>query len=210
MVALGMPQSLQMAVRAGVVIALTAVATGLVGEVAQVTLSVTTRLDTVVLFAAAGYASAATTVVGFCAGAGHRDRARRAARMAAWCAFVVGSLCALALWHYAEPLFELFVASAEPAVLTMGASYLGIAVVGHAFGCYALGATGGINGAGRMVPPLVLDAAVYLLVLPPALWLAARNCAGSATLAPLWWSLTAVNVVLALAHAGYLRLARWV
>ena len=85
---------------------------------------------------------------------------------------------------------------------------LGIAVVGHAFGSYALGATGGVNGAGKTLPPMLLDAAVYLVVLPPALVLAARHSEGA--LAPLWWSLTGVNAVLAVVHWCYMRFARWV
>lgn len=210
MLLLGAPQSLQMVVRTAVVIALTSVAAGLAGEVALTTLGVTTRLDTVVLFSAAGFASAATTLVGFAVGAGRPDRARAYAAAAAWCAFVLGSVCALLLWVWARPLFSLMVIDATPPVLALGASYLGIAVGGHAFGSYALGATGGVNGAGKTLPPMLLDAAVYLVVLPPALFFAARHSTLDNSLAPLWWSLTGVNVVLAVVHWCYLRYARWV
>lgn len=206
----GAPQSLQMVVRTAVVIALTSVAAALAGEIALTTLSVTTRLDTVVLFTAAGFASAGTTLVGHAVGAKDAARARRGASYAGVCAFALGSLCALGLLVFARPLLALFVADADPAVLAMGETYLAIAVLGHAFGSYALGATGGVNGAGRTLPPLLLDAAIYLLLLPPALWFAARSAEPGSTLAPLWWSLTAVNIALAVAHGLYLRRGRWV
>jgi putative MATE family efflux protein len=209
MLFLGAPQSLQMVVRAGVVIALTSLAASIAGEVALTTLGVTTRLDTVVLFSAAGFASAATTLVGFAVGAGRPDRARAVAATASWCTFALGSLCALALWAWAAPLFALLVADAPPAVLAMATSYLGVAVVGHAFGCYAIAAAGSVNGAGKTLPPLLLDAGVYLLILPPALLIAARREPDPA-LSPLWWSLTCVNIALALAHWAYLRFCRWV
>lgn len=206
----GLPQSLQMVVRTGVVIALTRVAGALSGQTALTALGVTTRLDTVVLFSAAGFASAGTALVGHAVGADKPGRARRAAHLTALCSFAVGSLCAAVIFLAAPHLLAFFVEDAAPAVVAMGTSYLGIAVLGHAFGSYALGATGGVNGAGRTLPPLLLDASVYVLLLPPTLWYATSLCEPGSTLAPLWWSLTAINLMLALVHAVYLQRGRWV
>lgn len=205
----GLPQSLQMVVRTGVVIALTRVAESLSGQTALTALGVTTRLDTVVLFSAAGFASAGTALVGHAMGAGVTARARHAANLTGVCSFLVGCVAASAIYLLAPYLLAFFVQGADEAVVAMGTSYLGIAVIGHAFGSYALGATAGVNGAGRTVPPMLLDALVYLVVLPPALLLAMRQSEPGSALAPLWWSLTAVNVVLAAAHAVYLWAGRW-
>jgi len=205
----GLPQSMQMVVRTLMLVVLTSVAQSISGQTALVALGVTTRLDTVVLFTAAGFASAGTALVGHALGAGRETRARGIASLTAWCSFVAGSLVAGVVYVLAPYLIGFFVEGADAAVVAMGTAYLGVAVAGHALGCFALGATGGVNGAGRTMPPLLLDLATYLIVLPPALVLAARLCEPGGTLAPLWWSTVAVNGVLALSHAVYLRRGRW-
>ncbi|MEZ5965211.1 MAG: MATE family efflux transporter [Planctomycetota bacterium] len=206
----GLPQSLQMVVRTAVVIALTRVAGALSGQTALTALGVTTRLDTVVLFSAAGFASAGTAMVGHAIGSGDRARARRAANLTAAFAFAVGCAVALVVYAAAPTLLRFFVEGADPAVVEIGTDYLGVAVIGHAFGCYALGATAGVNGAGRTVPPLLLDASVYLAALPVAMWAATRAIEPGGSLVLLWWGLTAVNAVLAVAHAVYVQVGRWV
>lgn len=207
---LGMPQSLQMVARTAVVIAITRVAGSLSGQNALTVLGVTTRLDTVVLFSAAGFASAGTALVGHARGAGLLGRARAAASLTGICAFGVGTLAAAAIFVLAPELLRFFVRDANQAMVAMGASYLGIAVLAHAFGSYALGAAAGVNGAGKMLPPLLLDLVVYGAVLPVALWVAVGHCEPGSTLAPLWWSMVGVHVALAAAHAVYVRFGRWV
>ncbi len=208
MLLIGAPQSLQMVVRAGAVIGLTALGAAVAGETALTTLGVTTRLDTLLLFSAAGFASAATTEVGRAIGAGHLVRARRASRIAATLALVYALALAAALWLGAGVLMATFVRDVDAAVLGMGVCYLAVGVVGQPGSCFAIVASGGVNGAGRTVPPLALDAAVYLLVLCPLVWLAAHT--GLAPdLRQLWWALAATHVILAGVHAGYLRHGRW-
>jgi Na+-driven multidrug efflux pump len=76
----GLPQSCQMLVRASLVIMMTRLASDLAGEAAVTALGVTTRLDTVVLFGASGFGSAATVLCGKSLGAGDEVQARRVAR----------------------------------------------------------------------------------------------------------------------------------
>lgn len=208
MLLLGAPQSLQMVVRAGAVIGMTALGAAVAGQTALTTLGVTTRLDTLLLFAAAGFASAGTTVVGHAIGAGQLARARRAGQIAAGLAVGFGLVLAVALWLAAEPLIAAFVHEVDGAVLAMGSCYLALGVIGQPGSCFAIAASGGVNGAGRTMPPLILDAVVYVGVLAPLVWLATR-VGFDPDLRQLWGALAATHVVLAVAHAVYLRRGRW-
>jgi Na+-driven multidrug efflux pump len=104
-------------------------------------------------------------------------------------------------------LLELFVRGAEPAVVQAGVEYLGVALLVQPFAAVAIAFTGAINGAAKTVPPLLLDASVYALVLAPvAIGYAARE---GASLLGLWWCLAAANGVLAVLYVVYLEAVRW-
>lgn len=204
---LGLPASLQMMVRAGVVIGLTRIAADLGGLDTVAALSVTTRLDTMVLFAAVGFGSAATTVAGFEHGAGRLERARSACRWAGVGALALGAaLVALFAW-FARPLLSLFIEDPPAGVLDAGVLYFSIGAWAQPLASYCIAVAGGVNGTGRVVPPVVLDLVGYLGLLLPAVIIAA-TWSGSG-LAPVWWIFVAANLVLAAAYAVYLERARW-
>jgi putative MATE family efflux protein len=205
---IGLPQSLQMLVRAMAVIALTRIAGDLAGQSAIAALGVTTRLDTFVLFSAVGFASAATTVVGRNFGAGLQERMRSACRWAGLLALCFGLILVAVFAVFARPLVSLFVSGASEPVLAAGAEYLSVAALGHPFACFSLAVTGGVNGGGRVFVPMVLDAVGYLLVLIPAAILVASVIEESNLLA-IWWIFAGVNLLLACAYAVYLQRGAW-
>ena len=206
---LGLPQSLQMFVRALAVIALTRVAAELGGQDAVVALGVTTRLDTLVLFAAAGFGSASTSLVGRSCGAGEPLRARAASRWGGLLSLAFGAVLVLVFAALARPLIALFVMDVGEPTLRAGEQYLRLAALGHPFAAFAIAVTGGVNGSGRFIPPMLLDAVGYFgLVLPGVIVAAALSSRN--TLVHVWWTYAATNVVLALAYWLYLERGAWV
>lgn len=205
---IGLPQSTQMLVRALAVIALTRIAAELGGRDAVVALGVTTRLDTLVLFSAIGFASVATTLVGQNAGAGRPDRARIAARWSGIAAALFGSALVAVFAIFARPLMALFVENADAGVLDAGALYLRIAALGHPLAAFCIAVTGGVNGRGKVWPPMILDLAGYLGLLLPAAVVVAAMLPG-ARLSWIWWVFVGANVAIAFGYWVYLERSSW-
>lgn len=205
---LGLPQSLQMLVRALTVIALTRIAGDLAGQDAIAALGVTTRLDTLVLFAALGFASAATTVAGRNYGAGELQRARAACAWAGLVALVFSAVLVAAFAIFARPLVGLFIEDATEGVLAAGALYLSIAALGQPLAGFCIAVTGGINGTGRVFAPMLMDLIAYGGLLLPTVIVVA-SALPDAGLSAIWWVFAGVNLMLAMAYAVYLSRARW-
>lgn len=201
---LGMPQSMQMFVRAVVVIALTRLAGDLAGQDAIAALGVTTRLDTMILFAAVGFASAATAIAGRNAGAGRWDRVHGACLAAGVWALVVGGIMVAGFALNARWLIDLFIRDAAEPVVVAGALYLRVAALGQPLAAFAIALGGGINGSGRMLAPMVIDAIAYLGLLLPAAIVFGSTVEG-ASLRGVWWIFVAAHIALAGAYLWYLR-----
>lgn len=197
------PQSLQIVLRAGLVWGLTTLVQHRLGDAGTAALGVTTRLDTVVLFAGIGFASAATTVSGRAVAAGQTFRARASGVHAAVQALLFGGLIVAGFQLAAEPLLHLFLKDPAPAVITSGVQYLTIAAAALPFTACALGAMGAVHGAGRMIAPLMVDL-VGFFALGLALLLVVRL-----PLSQVYWVLVGGAVLLALLHLWFVVRARW-
>jgi putative MATE family efflux protein len=203
---LGLPQTVQMLVRAGAVILITRVAADLAGQTALAAVGVTTRLDTLVLFAALGFGSAATTLVAYQLGAGRPARAKTAAWLASAFASVFAGALVLALAAWPEFWIGAVKADATPELRAIGAGYLRVAALAHLPAAFCIAVTGGANGAGRPFAAMLIDLAGHVCVLLPLVLLAG---AGSGSLRGVWWSLVAGHLVLAAAYAVCLARVRW-
>ncbi len=165
MLALGGPQSMQMLLRAFLVVVTTRIAGELGGEGAQAALGIVTRLDTLILFAAVGWAGGATAMVGQCRAL---DRPLRCLRMTAVTTLLAsgGALLLASLFAvFSRPLLLLFVPSASPALLEVGGLYLGILAFAHPAATASLVLAGAVNGAARSLPPMLLDLLVLGVLL---------------------------------------------
>jgi putative MATE family efflux protein len=205
---LAWPQSLQMLARVTPVILLTRFAGELAGNPAITALGVTTRLDTLVLFGSIGFASAATTVSGHNIGAGDSARARAAGWHAGWQSMVFAALLVGALAWAARELLGWFVASPSLQVEAVAVSYLRMAAWAHPLAAFCIAGAGALQGAGRVVPPMVIDVAGLLLVFLPA---GAALCSFTPSFGVhgLWWVVLATQLVLLIAYVAYLRLWPW-
>lgn len=151
------PQVLQIGLRAAVIVALTIVVQRRFGNSVTIAIGITTRLDTLVLFAALGFANAATAYAGRAVVNGDARRARAAGLWAGLQAGALGVVVVALLRLFAEPLASCFLPAVPADVQQAIVVYLGIAAWAQVFGAVALGAIGAVQGAGQMIAPLLVD-----------------------------------------------------
>jgi len=168
------PQVLQIGLRASIVVALTVLVQRRFGDEATVSLGITTRLDTLVLFSSLGFANAATAFAGRAVVVGQTFQARLAGVWAMLQAMLFG---ALFVWCYQQGTGELvswFRPAPSAALVELTALYFATAAWSQVLGAGALGAIGAVHGAGRMVAPLLVDL-VGFAVAALLLWRAAAG-----------------------------------
>ncbi|MBK8096544.1 MAG: MATE family efflux transporter [Planctomycetes bacterium] len=200
-----MPQVVQIGLRGLVVWGLTVAVQQRGGADALAAIGITTRLDTMVLFGAIGFASAATTIAGRAVMQGNGVRARAAGLWAGIQACLFGGVLIMLFWCCREDVVLLFLPQAGAGVVAAAALYLGVAALAHPIGAFALGAIGAVQGAGRMVAPMAVDLLGFA-VLGVLLLTASHNGEG---LLPVFWALVLGTAVLAAAHLTFLLRANW-
>ncbi|MBL8733472.1 MAG: MATE family efflux transporter [Planctomycetes bacterium] len=151
------PQMVQIGLRASIVLVLTESVVRRFGASATAALGITTRLDTLVLFASLGFANAATAYAGRAVMVGRVACARAAGLWAAVAAGALGAGCVLGMMQMAPQLVRWFVPDHSGEVVQVAALYLASAAWAQVAGAVALGAIGAVQGAGRMLSPLVVD-----------------------------------------------------
>jgi len=199
------PQVLQIGLRAAVVVALTIVVQRGFGDAPTTALGITTRLDTVMLFAALGFANAATAFAGRAVAVGQH----RAARLAGlWAALLAGGFALVVLLGMQAGsvlLVQSFLPGATAEVQAATDLYLVTAGWSQVLGAVALGAIGAVHGAGRMVAPLVVDCVGFGLLFG----LFAAAVAADAGLGAVYGTLVVGMLVTASLHLGFVLVGRW-
>lgn len=160
-----LPQALQIGLRASVFLVITAFVQHRFGDSATAALGITTRFDTVVLFSSLGFANAATAYAGRAVVAGQAAAARAAGLWAALQAGLLGAVFVLLLGAMDGWLVQCFVAAASPELTAVAVQYFHGGAWSQVLGAVALGAMGAVQGAGRMVAPLVVDLVGFPLAL---------------------------------------------
>lgn len=199
------PQALQIALRAGLVLVLTPLVRRLGGEPALIALGITTRFDTIVLFASLGFANAATAYAARAVVAGRPAAARAAGLWAGAYGGLLGAGFVAAMSGGAPWLVAVCLPSAPEGVVAAAAQYFGTASWAQALGAVALGAMGALQGAGRMRLPLVGDVVGFALVYG-ALALAASS---AVAVVGLYGALVAGLAVVAAIHLGLVQWGDW-
>jgi Na+-driven multidrug efflux pump len=199
------PQIAQIGLRAGVVLALTILVQQRFGDTATVSLGVATRFDTLVLFAALGFANAATAYAGRAVAVGWPSRARLAG---AWAALQAGAFGALWVWlfnRHPETLLGWCRPDASAELVSLTALYFATAAWSQVFGAMALGAIGAVHGAGRMQSPLWVDLFGFAIA-GILLWHAAS---GETSLRAVYQALVAGMAAVAACQALLVAFGRW-
>jgi Na+-driven multidrug efflux pump len=196
----------QIALRAGLVLALTPAARALGGEPALVALGITTRFDTIVLFASLGFANAATAYAGRAVVAGRGEAARAAGLWAGLFAGLLGVAFVAAMGGAAPALVALCLPSPPAAVTAAAAAYFGVASWAQALGAAALGAMGALQGAGRMRMPLLGDVVgfAFLYGALAFAWTSADGVVG------LYAALVGGMAVVAVVHFALVAWGGWI
>lgn len=209
LLAMAVPQVAQIALRAALIWGLTVAAQRLGGADAVAALGITTRLDTVILFAAAGFGTAATTLAGRHLAAGQPALARRAGLWAAAQALVFAAAVVGALWLLRVPLVGWFVPDPAAGLLQQVRDYLAVAALAHPLTAFALAAVGAVHGSGRMLPPLAVDLACFALLGVALAWVvgAARPLADAYWVVVLGTGLVAIGQWLLLVRGRWAQAA---
>jgi putative MATE family efflux protein len=174
-------------------------------QTASTALGIVLRLETMALFVAMGWGSAAQTFVGQCLGAGKPERARRSGWVAAGynALFMVG-IC-VAYQRSAGPIVAFF--DADPRVIAAAAGYVAIVSYGYVFLGSGVVLGSAITGAGAMRTTLATDLAVVLGFQLPAC--IAAVLASGATLERLWLALAATYGISGVAYVAVFQLVPW-
>ncbi|MCB9892189.1 MAG: MATE family efflux transporter [Planctomycetes bacterium] len=206
---LGLPQSVQMFVRASLIVTVTRFAGEVGGSAAQAALGVATRLETIVLFAAVGWAGAATAMVGQASSSGLVPRCHRVAWVASTYAAVMGFALGITFFLAAQPLFLIFVPDGGADYVDHGRLYFAILAFGHPAAAASLVLAGAWNGIGVSVRPMLLDGLVFGVLLQPCL-VAWRAMGAPNGLATCWTLVLVANWVLFALYAWRLGHHSWV
>lgn len=197
------PQMGQIGLRAGIVVALTVVVQRVHGDSAIVALGITTRLDTLILFSSLGFANAATVYAARAVVARMEQRARWVGIAAALQAAAFGAVVPLVLTTTSRAVVDLFLPGASERVHDIADLYFRSAMWAQVLSALGCGAIGAVQGAGRMVSPLLVDVAGFAVAFAA---LAANATAGLPT---LFAALVAGQAVVAALHLAHVAWGRW-
>lgn len=198
------PQIVQIGLRAALVIVLTMLVVHNFGDEVAASLGITTRFDTLVLFSSLGFANAATAYAGRAIGVGWAGGARAAGLWAAAQAGTLGALLVAAIAASATVLIGWFLPSPTAEVVDATTLYFQRASWSQVFGAVALGAIGALQGAGRMIAPLVVDLIGFAIAFACLAVAVAEQ-----DLRALYGALIVGMAVVAVLHVTFLTFARW-
>lgn len=157
------PQSVQIGLRALLVVVLTVVVQQRFGDDATVSIGITTRLDTLVLFSSLGFANAATAFAGRAAVAGRARAARWAGAWALLQAMAFGAIFVVVYQLAGDTVVGWFLPEPGADVLALTALYFGTAAWSQVLGAGGLGAIGAVYGGGWMRAPMWVDLVCFTI-----------------------------------------------
>lgn len=174
-------------------------------QTATTALGIVFRLETMALFMAMGWGSAAQTFVGQNLGAGKRERTVQSGVFAAIYNGVLMLAIALAYRQAGQPIVEFF--DDSPRVVAVALGY--IAAVAWSYIGLGTGVVLGsaITGAGATRTTLIVDLAVVVGIQVPASILAVTL--SGATESRLWAAVAGAYVISGIAYALVFRFVRW-
>jgi len=202
---LGLPASLEQAMQALGIAAVTLLVTGF-GTLALAAYGIGFRVLTFVIIPAFGISMAASTMVGHSIGAGDLARARRITRVSAWTGLLLLGSAGLLVAASAAAIVRFFVPQ-DPALVVAGAQTLRWMALSFGFSGVQLALAGTFRGAGDTLATMGLAAiGVWGVLLPIAWLLSAQPDLGVRGIWIAYPIAGAINLLLALL---YLRYGRW-
>ncbi len=201
---IGLPGSGQMLSRSLMGAVLMGVVAGC-GTAAVAAYGIGLRFHMIILMPAFALGGAAATLVGQNLGAGHPERARRAAWMAAILGIGFMAVTALILVSVAPGLIRVF--NTEPDVVRIGARYLRTVSPFYIFAALAIVLGRALNGAGDSLAPMICNVlALWGLQVPLALEL---SRVWHPPTQGIWWAIVIAMAVHGLLIAAWFQTGRW-
>jgi len=203
-VAIGVPASLQMSLRALMVVVLTRFVAGF-GKSVMAAYTVAMSLEQIAFMPTFGIAEASATLVGQNLGARQPDRARRSAFTAMGYAMAVMGSLGLAFAGGAPQMMRLFSLSAEG--VATGRVLLRINALSLLFSGMGISLNRALNGAGDTLPGLVITVvALWGVQVPLAWYLKTLPWLGPTG---IWIAMTFASFLQGLATLAYFSTGRW-
>lgn len=201
---IGIPSSGQMLSRSLMSVALMRIVAGC-GTAAVAAYGIGARFHMLILMPAFVLGNAAGAMVGQNLGAGHPDRAQRAAWLATAMDAVIMLVCALGLTLFAAPLVRMF--DRNPEVVRMGADYLRITSFFHVFAALSIVLGRALQGAGDTLAPMVTTIiGLWGIQVPLAIFMAHHMVPATHG---IWWSVAITLTVNGLMVGGWFMTNRW-
>ena len=219
--AIGIPSSLQMALRTLANLALMTIVAKF-GTLTVAAYAVGLRIRMIGLFPLFGFAGAAATMVGQNLGAARADRSQKSVYIATGLALIAGACAGLIFFALAPRIIALF--NDEPAVVAAGARFLRVTAIGLLTAAVGIVLGRALNGAGDTVSPLIVTlVSLWGFQIPAAIALSGIHeiwgiriprphpfgslAANSET--GIWYAMVAASVLQALLTAFWFSTGRW-
>ena len=172
------------------------------GTAALAALGVGHKVESLSYMACIGFGLAAATAVGQNLGAGSKERAVAAGRVATGYAVLLTGIAGVAFLLFPGHLMRVF--TADPAVIAAGSSYLRIVAVAQVFMALEIVLQMGMEGAGYSLIPWIPSSVLTLARLPLAPLLSRPL-----GLAGIWWTISGTAVARGVAALWIWRRGRW-
>jgi Na+-driven multidrug efflux pump len=172
------------------------------GTAALAALGVGHKVESLSYMACIGFGLAAATSVGQNLGAGSKERAVSAGRVATGYAVLLTGIAGLAFLLIPGQLMRVF--TADPAVIAAGTSYLRIVAVAQVFMALEIVLQMGMEGAGYSLIPWIPSSVLTLARLPLAPVLSRPL-----GLVGIWWTISGTAVARGVAALWIWRRGRW-
>ena len=205
----GLPVAMQWTVRM-VAMLLVLLVVAPFGAAVKAAYGIGTRLDTLAVFAGLGWGGACAALLGQRLARGRIQLARLVAAQSAVLNVLTMALAGVVYFVFAETLIRLFSLSVEgdldPGSVAEGARYLRIVVWSYPGYALAIVWAHGMNGAGSVKTPLLIDAVGLLAVQVPLAWWLTHTDLG---VDGAWWALVVSQSLIALVYWWVFRGGAW-
>lgn len=202
---LGIPSSLDQSTRAAGMTVLVMLVTSFGSDVVAA-YGIGSRILSLIVVPALGFAMATTTLIGQNIGAGKIKRAEKIGNLSAKIAFWGLTAVGLILFAFAEPVTAFFVPD-DPDVIRDGALF--IKIMAPSFGLLGVQQVlnGVFNGAGFTKASLLISVFALWIVRFPTAFVLSNNT--GLTFEGIWWAFPISNLIAAIVAFTYYKMGYW-
>ncbi|UBZ07041.1 MATE family efflux transporter [Salegentibacter mishustinae] len=202
---IGIPSSIEMSTRAAGMTVMVMLVTSFGSEVVAA-YGIGSRILSLIVVPALGFAMATTTLVGQNIGAGKIKRAERIGNLSTKIAFFGLTAVGLLLFAFAEPITAFFVPN-DPSVIRDGSLF--IKIMAPSFGVLGVQQVlnGVFNGAGFTKASLLISVFALWIIRFPTAFVLSNNT--DLSFEGIWWAFPISNLIAAIVAFAYYKMGYW-